>query len=729
MPRPELSGIDASGPPAQRYQILGRIASGAMGQIFLARMRLYGGGTKDVALKRIRPELQLDRDTVEMFIDEASIASKMNHPNIVQIYELGDLDGSMFIAMELISGTNLQALGQRLRDLGRPFPPDLAVKIACDILDALGYAHEFADEAGQALKIVHRDVSPQNIHLSFQGEVKLLDFGVSRAEGRLHKTHPGLMKGKLAFMAPEQIQANAVDARADLFGLGAVLYEALLGRHPFFGRTEAMVLRSIVDGRPVPPTEIDPEFPRELADILLRALEKQPERRYPNASAMHQDLYAFAASQQYDLSKRHLGLFMRNELRDRHEQERRARAVGDDELLVAAYQGRVMEPSISRRASSGRLLPPPRAPSPPTTRIPLLPAPPPPPPATLALPPGPPPETNDLPPMQRMSMPELLADELANPAPTPAASPRREESRLGRYLLLRRLRTRGAIETYLARQSGPGRFERLVELERLAPDRARDPGRAEAFLRVTQLMASFGDPRLETVLDFETEPEVHRTLEHRDGLYLDTVYERCRQLGVRVPLPALCRIGSLVALAVHTLHVGRPSVRASIHRDLGPHRIQLLRHGQVVLSGFDYLRPQGMAMLVAEDPRDRPDCTAPELLHPALGPEGPATDLYGIGLLLAEGLALRSPFARGNVAATRRAIVEEAPQIPRSKEDPSGRVAALIEACLAKRPADRPPNALTIAREFEAVLFAQGRPYSSADLASWMAEHLPFIGP
>jgi serine/threonine protein kinase len=720
VPRPELSGIDASGPPAQRYQILGRFASGAMGQIFLARMRLYGGGTKEVALKRIRPELQLDKDTVEMFVDEASIASKMNHPNIVQIFELGDLDGSMFIAMELVSGTNLQGLGQRLREAKRPFPPDLAVKIACDTLEALGYAHDFADERGQPLKIVHRDVSPQNIHLSFQGEVKLLDFGVSRAEGRLHKTHPGLMKGKLAFMAPEQIQGSAVDGRADLFGLGALLYEALLGRHPFFGRTEAMVLRAIVDGRPIAPTDVDPEFSPELAAILMKALEKQPERRYQNAAAMHQALYAFAAGQQYDLSKRHLGLFLRNELRERHEQERRARAIGDDELLVAAYQGRIVEATISRRASSGRLLPPPRHPSPPTTRIALLPAPP---------PPGAIVETNDLPPLVRNSLSEILAEELANPQPPPPPPPRRDESRLGRYQLLRRLRTRGPIETYLARQSGPGRFERVVELERLAPERANDPGRAEAFLRVTQLMASFGDPRLETVLDFQTEPEVHRTLEHRDGLFLDTVFERCRQLGVRLPVPAVCRIGSLIALAAHTLHVGRPSVRASIHRDLGPHRVQLLRHGQVVLSGFDFLRPQGMAMLVAEDPRDRVDAAPPESLNPALGPEGPATDLYGIGLVLAEGLTLRAPFSRGSPAATKKAILEEPFLLSRNKEDPSGRLTSLVESCLAKRPADRPASALAVARELEALIFEQGRPYSSADLASWMAEHLPFIGP
>ncbi|MEO1334533.1 MAG: serine/threonine-protein kinase, partial [Myxococcota bacterium] len=267
-----------------RYDIIGRLADGAMGQVYLARRFPPLDGPQHLVLKRIRPELQTDPNIVMMFQDEARLAAQMNHPNIVRLYEVGELDGSLFLAMELVEGVTVENLLATLVDQRRFIPIELGLTIAHGILSALNYAHTFKDAEGRPLNIVHRDVSPQNLMVSYGGEVKLLDFGVTRAEGRLHQTLPGLLKGKLAYMAPETIEGRPIDGRSDLFSLGSVLYEMLLLKHPFFGSTDAMVLRSIVEEPPVHPADLDPEFPSDLAELMLDALAKDPEHRIDSAA-------------------------------------------------------------------------------------------------------------------------------------------------------------------------------------------------------------------------------------------------------------------------------------------------------------------------------------------------------------------------------------------------------------------------------------------------------------
>jgi len=335
-PKPSAVGYDVTGDPADRYRIVGRIASGGMAEIYLARTSSKAGVEREVVLKRLLPELQGDHEFVQMFHDEARIASQLNHPNIVQIYELGELDGSLFIAMELIRGVNLRDLLARLHTANKQLPIPMAVRIACEALEGLNYAHSFVDGRGKKLNVVHRDVSPQNMIITYEGSVKLVDFGVAKAEGKLHQTRAGLVKGKFAYMSPEQITGGVVDGRSDLFAIAEVFYELLVRRHPFYASTDMDVLRSILDADPPHPSNIAAEFPRGLGDVFMRALKKKREERYVDAAAMQEALEHFLLDQRTPATTLMLGRFVRELFGDRMSVEQKARERGDDDLLIEA---------------------------------------------------------------------------------------------------------------------------------------------------------------------------------------------------------------------------------------------------------------------------------------------------------------------------------------------------------------------------------------------------------
>ena len=335
-PRPSVYGVDTSVSPTERYRIVGRIAMGGMAEIYLSRMMSNAGVEREVVLKRLLPELQADSEFVQMFHDEATIASQLTHPNIVQIYELGEIDGSMFIAMELLRGVNLRDLLARLHADNRKIPIELGTRICCGALEALAYAHSFADRSGRHLNVVHRDVSPQNIIVTYEGTVKLVDFGVAKAEGKLHQTRAGLVKGKFAYMSPEQISGGTIDGRSDLFALAEVFYELILQRHPFFAETDMDVLRAILDAKPPHPAAIDQSFPSGLADILMKSLRKESEGRYPDAAAFQDALEHFLLENGTPATSIKLGRFVRELFDDRMRMEQKARETGDDDLLIEA---------------------------------------------------------------------------------------------------------------------------------------------------------------------------------------------------------------------------------------------------------------------------------------------------------------------------------------------------------------------------------------------------------
>src|SRR5215831_958870 len=232
-----------------RYQIIGRLATGGMAEVYLALSGDLPGFRTLVVVKRILPHLASNAQFIRMFLDEARLAALLDHPNIVRIIEVGHDGEDYFLVMELVQGKPLSAVLRKAAREHRPPTPALTSYLISQAAHGLAYAHTLTDGDGRALGVVHRDVSPQNVLISFEGAVKMIDFGVARAFGRVAHTSPGGLKGKIDYMSPEQASAEEVDHRADVFALGVVLWEALTGRRLFRRETELATMRAIVDDR------------------------------------------------------------------------------------------------------------------------------------------------------------------------------------------------------------------------------------------------------------------------------------------------------------------------------------------------------------------------------------------------------------------------------------------------------------------------------------------------
>ncbi len=275
-----------------RYQILARLATGGMAEVYLARHGELSGFKTLVVLKKVLPHLASNPAFIAMFLDEARIASLLDHPNIVRIYEVGRADEEYFLAMELVQGKPLWALIRRSETQKEGLDCKLAALVASQAAAGLQHAHDLRDPTGTPLGVVHRDVSPQNILISFEGSVKLIDFGVARAMGRLNETESGRMKGKIGYMAPEQARGEHVDARADIFSLGVVLWEMVTGRRLFRRDHEFATMRAVLEDRIEAPSQVA-AVPRDLDDIVMRALARDVGSRYQTAEEMRVDLDHF----------------------------------------------------------------------------------------------------------------------------------------------------------------------------------------------------------------------------------------------------------------------------------------------------------------------------------------------------------------------------------------------------------------------------------------------------
>ncbi len=268
-----------------RYELLGRIAYGGMAEIFLAREAGHQGTQRLLVIKRVLPNVAEDRHFVDMFVDEARLAMLLSHPNICHVYSFGEEEGTYYIAMEWVNGKPLSKIIRRARESGG-LPIPVALKIIAQVAEALDYAHRACDAAGDPLGIVHRDVSPQNIIVSYDGVVKLLDFGIAKATSHSTRTEAGVIKGKFAYMSPQQCVGEPIDGRADVFALGLCMFEALTGRNPFRRKTEFETMTRIV-GEPAPSArERRPDVPEAVEEIVQRALMKQPELRFQSAGDM-----------------------------------------------------------------------------------------------------------------------------------------------------------------------------------------------------------------------------------------------------------------------------------------------------------------------------------------------------------------------------------------------------------------------------------------------------------
>jgi len=280
-----------------KYQLLRKLATGGMAEVFLAKTDGPMGFEKMLVIKRILPHLAEDPRFVEMFLGEAKLAARLNHPNLVQLFDFGEAEGSYFIAMEYIDGPTLRLLLARSRDLRSPLSLTLAARIVSSAAEGLAYAHDYRDPVtDEPLHLIHRDVSPDNILLSRSGAVKLVDFGIAKARGQSHHTQAGTVKGKVAYMAPEQLRGEPLDRRVDLYSLGVVLYELCTGRMPFEANSDASMVRSVLYDAAIPAVKRVPTLPRTLQSILERLLVKDRNSRYPDCRALHADLEAFIQS-------------------------------------------------------------------------------------------------------------------------------------------------------------------------------------------------------------------------------------------------------------------------------------------------------------------------------------------------------------------------------------------------------------------------------------------------
>ncbi|MBN2345624.1 MAG: protein kinase [Candidatus Aminicenantes bacterium] len=276
------------------YVLLGMIARGGMAEIYKAKKKGVKGFEKVIAIKKILSGYGEDDKYIEMLVDEAKIAAELSHPNIVQIYDLGRKDNYYFIAMEYVLGKDLRQIQTRLRERDKWFPEEIVLYLTVKILEALNYAHKAKDSRGRPLDIVHRDVSPPNILISYSGDVKLTDFGVSKASIKIHQTLSGALKGKLLYMSPEQACGeSSIDYRSDLYSVGVVLFELLTGKKLFLDTSEMMVLKKVQNGEIISPREVKPDIDPALEKILLTSLNKDCDKRYQNAASMITDLEAY----------------------------------------------------------------------------------------------------------------------------------------------------------------------------------------------------------------------------------------------------------------------------------------------------------------------------------------------------------------------------------------------------------------------------------------------------
>jgi len=292
-----------------RYLVKKKLAEGGMAEIYLCAAVGPEGFEKEVVLKVVRSFLARDETFMTMFVAEARLASRLNHANVVQIFDFAKHDDSYFIAMEYVRGVSLWDLRRRCRELGAAMPVIVAAEIALQVARGLQYAHALTDR-GRPLGVVHRDVTPHNVLLSFDGAVKLTDFGIAKASGNQISTASGMLKGKFAYMSPEQARGEKLDARSDLFALGIILWELLTGGRLFEGDSDVAVLRAVQTSYISPPQRLNPDVPAVLDWVVMKALERDLAKRFQTAAELERVLASFVLHHTQAVEDANVGLFV-----------------------------------------------------------------------------------------------------------------------------------------------------------------------------------------------------------------------------------------------------------------------------------------------------------------------------------------------------------------------------------------------------------------------------------
>ena len=338
-----------------KYQLIKRIAVGGMSEIFLASQGGLHGFERAVILKRIREDLDAEQEVQEMFLDEARIAACLKHANIVHLYDVGRDKGVAYLAMEYIFGRDLMQVAERARLVDMQLPFWFVLKVMIDALAGLHYAHEVAEFEDKKLKVIHRDVSPQNIIISFDGVSKVLDFGIAKAEARMNKTQAGILKGKYAYMSPEQVRGRPLDHRSDQFSMAVVFYEILTGTRLFQRETDYSTMEA-VDQCEIPPIRVlRKDVPRRLVRVLRKATRRNPRRRFASCKDMERSLHKLLRGSPVEQTLQMSG-FMKDLFANELEARERVIAEADDMqreiLLKTGFEMALENTSRGRKAKA-----------------------------------------------------------------------------------------------------------------------------------------------------------------------------------------------------------------------------------------------------------------------------------------------------------------------------------------------------------------------------------------
>jgi serine/threonine protein kinase len=359
---------DSSPTEIKRYEVLGRLATGGMAEVFLARAKGLGGFEKLFVVKRIRPDLANNREMSPMILDEARIAATLDHPNIVHVFDV-DIDaGTVFLVMEYLHGRDVREIKRRAWETAAGMPLAHALNIALGVCGGLHYAHEKADAQGCSLGIVHRDVSPHNVLVTYDGAVKVIDFGIAKATMKLTSTLLGMVKGKPGYMSPEQCEGNKIDRRSDVFCIAILLYEMTTGKPPYDASDAEQFFNAVLLTDAIRPSARVRGYPKQLERILMRGLERDRDRRYQSALEMHRDLEAFAHEARLMISPLALSEYMEQLFAD----ERAALRAAEQRGALAEYVMAIRTGSAPRAQpgddATTRLRPAPSTAPPPSTR-------------------------------------------------------------------------------------------------------------------------------------------------------------------------------------------------------------------------------------------------------------------------------------------------------------------------------------------------------------------------
>ncbi|RPI99658.1 MAG: serine/threonine protein kinase, partial [Deltaproteobacteria bacterium] len=344
------------------YRIVKKIATGGMAEVFLAKKMGARGFEKLLAIKRVLPQFSENEDFISMFIDEAKLVAQLSHRNIVQIYDFGSQQGAYYIAMEYVFGKDVRSILKKSVEKQRRIPLLQAIYIIAEAAKGLENAHNLKDPCGASLQIIHRDISPQNILISYEGEVRLADFGIAKAASKSTETRAGVLKGKILYMSPEQAWGKPIDKRSDLYSLGVVFYEMVAYQKVFDADSEFSLLEKVRHGQVEFPPEVFQKVPKPIFRILKKALEKDPEDRYQSAHEMHVDLESYLFTTKETSRERTLS----NYLKDLFQEE-----IGEETKVLTEKTGTLDEKTAFAEPGPGTESREP-VPLPESERVPLL---------------------------------------------------------------------------------------------------------------------------------------------------------------------------------------------------------------------------------------------------------------------------------------------------------------------------------------------------------------------